>query len=160
MNGPPAINPNEKLPAIPGTRGALTPYRGEAAQPEIAFMNPAGMIRKGLLVIAVFVVGSVAWASLAELESSVNAPGVIVVESHRKTIQHLEGGIVKDVLVTEGDTVSAGQPLLRLAETQAQSNFSLLQDQANALVAQEARLVAERDGAQSIAFSPDLLAQR
>jgi len=147
-------------PAIMGAGRALTPYSGEAAQSEIAFMNPAGMIRKGLLVIVVFVVGSIAWASLAQLESSVNAPGVIVVESHRKTIQHLEGGIVKDVLVTEGETVKAGQPLLRLAETQAQSNFSLLQDQANALVAQEARLISERDEAPSVAFPPELLAQR
>jgi HlyD family type I secretion membrane fusion protein len=161
---PPAPNPNDKPPAPPAlaaSGGALTPYRGETPlQPETAFMNPVSMIRKGLLVIVVFVVGSLAWASLAPLESSVNAPGVIVVESHRKTIQHLEGGIVKEVLVTEGETVKAGQPLLRLAETQAQSNYSLLQDQANGLMAQEARLIAERDGAPSIVFPQDLLAQR
>src|SRR5690242_4091289 len=122
--------------ALAASGGALTPYGGGTAQPEVAFMNPTSMIRKGLLVIAVFVGGSIAWASLAPLESSVTAPGVIVVETHRKTIQHLEGGIVKDVLVTEGQTVAAGQPLLRLEETQAQSNFNLLQDQANALIAQ------------------------
>jgi len=160
----PALNPNDNSPAPPAlaaSGGALTPYSGEAAaQADTTFMNPSGMIRKGLLVIVVFVVGSLTWASLAQLESSVNAPGVIVVESHRKTIQHLEGGIVKEVLVTEGQTVAAGQPLLRLEETQAQSNYSLLQDQANALLAQEARLFAERDGAPNIVFPPELLAQR
>jgi HlyD family type I secretion membrane fusion protein len=148
-------------PATATTGGALAPYTGATAlQVDTTFMNPVSMIRKGLLVILVFVVGSVTWASLAPLESSVNAPGTIIVESHRKTIQHLEGGIVKQLLVTEGQTVAAGEPLLRLEETQAQSNYNLLQDQANALLAQEARLFAERDGASSIAFPPDLLAQR
>jgi len=149
------------LPAMAASGGALVPYgNGTAALTETAFMNPVSMIRKGLVVIVVFVVGSFGLASFAPLESAVSAPGVIVVESHRKTIQHLEGGIVKDVLVTEGQTVAAGEPLLRLAPTQAQSNYSLLQDQANALLAQEARLVAERDSAPNIVFPPDLLAQR
>jgi HlyD family type I secretion membrane fusion protein len=107
-----------------------------------------------------FVTGFFGWASFAELESSANAPGVIVVESHRKTVQHLEGGIVKDVLVAEGDRVAAGQPLLRLEETQAESNFRLLRDQTNGLEAQEARLIAERDGAAKISFPPDLVAMR
>jgi len=160
----PANDPNGKAPAPPAlasSGGALALYEDQAGgSGELAFMNPKRMVSKGLLVIAVFVVGSIAWASLAQLESAVSAPGVIVVESHRKTIQHLEGGIVKDVLVTEGQTVAAGQPLMRLAETQAQSNYSLLQDQANALMAQEARLKAERDGAANIAFPPEVLAQR
>ena len=160
----PAADPNSKAPAPPAmavSGGALALYADQGArQNELAFMNPTRMVSKGLWVIAVFVVGSLAWASLAQLESAVNAPGVIVVESHRKTIQHLEGGIVKEVLVTEGQNVAAGQPLLRLAETQAQSNYNLLQDQANALMAQEARLIAERDGAANIAFPPELLAQR
>src|SRR5579871_656842 len=154
-------NTNDKAPALAASGGALTVYGGAVALPgETAFMNPVSMIRKGLLVILVFVVGSIAWASLAPLESSVSSPGVIVVESHRKTIQHLEGGIVKDVLVTEGQTVAAGQPLLRLAEAQAQSNYNLLRDEANALIAQETRLMAERDSAPSIIFPPDLLAQK
>jgi HlyD family type I secretion membrane fusion protein len=133
---------------------------GALQESETAFMNPSRMIRKGAIVILVFVVGFFGWASFAELESSVNAPGVIVVETHRKTIQHLEGGIVKEVLVAEGNQVAAGQPLLRLEETQAQSNFSLLRDQANGLQAQEARLIAERDGAAKIDFPPELLAKR
>jgi epimerase transport system membrane fusion protein len=127
---------------------------------ELAFLNPIPMIRKGMIVILVFVGGFLAWASLAQLESAVSAPGVVVVESHRKTIQHLEGGIVRDVLVTDGDTVQAGQPLLRLEQTQPESNFRLLQDQANGLIAQEARLIAERDGRGKIVFPPELLAQR
>jgi HlyD family type I secretion membrane fusion protein len=145
----------------PAMAGALQPYAGGAdGEIETAFMNPSRLIRSGGIVILIFVVGFFGWASLAQLESAVTAPGVIVVESHRKTIQHLEGGIVKEVLVAEGDTVSAGQPLLRLEETQAESNFSLLQDQANGLMAQAARLIAERDGAARIEFPVELLAQR
>ena len=123
-------------------------------------MNPRPMIREGAIVILIFVVGFFGWASFAQLESSVNAPGVLVVESHRKSIQHLEGGIVDEVLVAEGDEVSAGQPLVRLQEAQAQSNFRLLQDQANGLMAQEARLIAERDDAPKINFPPELLARQ
>jgi HlyD family type I secretion membrane fusion protein len=124
------------------------------------FMNPERIVRKGAVVTAVFVLGFFGWASFAELESSVNAPGVIVVESHRKTIQHLEGGIVKQVLVAEGERVEAGQTLMRLEESQAQSNFSVLYDQIDGWEAQEARLIAERDGAANIAFPPAMLAKR
>jgi HlyD family type I secretion membrane fusion protein len=141
--------------------GALTEYTGAGeAESETGFMNPGRMVRKGAIIILVFVVGFLGWSSFAQLESSVNAPGVLIVESHRKTIQHLEGGIVKEILVAEGDTVSAGQPLLRLEETQAQTNLGLLQDQADAYAAQEARLVAERDGRRKVDFPTDLLARR
>jgi len=141
--------------------GALQTYSaGGADAPEMGFMNPTRMVRRGAFISIVFVFGSLTWASFAQLESAVTAPAVIVVETHRKAIQHLEGGIVKEILVAEGDTVSLGQPLLRLEETQAQTNLSLLQDQADGLSAQEARLIAERDGAAKIAFPADLLARR
>ena len=142
----------------PGALRDSTPATGDDT--DTSFMNPSRMVRRGAIVTLVFVGGFLAWASFAELESAVNAPGTIVVESHRKTIQHLEGGIVKDVLVAEGDNVKAGQPLLRLEETQAESNFNLLQDEANGLIAQEARLIAERNEADKLVFPPELLAQR
>src|ERR1051325_7447585 len=121
----PAANSNDRPPVAATSGGALALFGVQTAAPiDTGFMNPGRMIRRGLWVIVIFVVGSVTWASTAPLESSVSAPATIIVESHRKTIQHLEGGIVKQVLVAEGETVSAGQPLLRLEETQAQSNFS------------------------------------
>jgi len=148
-------------PMLKPMGGAVQKYTGdEDADSETSFMNPGRLIRRGAVVTVVFVGGFLSWASFAQLESAVTAPGVIVVESHRKTVQHLEGGIVKEVLVEEGQTVSAGEPLLLLEETQAQTSVSLLQDQADALSAQEARLVAERDGASRIDFPPDLLARR
>ena len=58
------------------------------------------------------------WASLAPLDSAAIAPGVLSVEGNRKTIQHLEGGIVDNIEIKEGDLVEAGQVLVRLDQTQ------------------------------------------
>jgi HlyD family secretion protein/epimerase transport system membrane fusion protein len=85
---------------------------------------------------------------------------VVVVESHRKTIQHLEGGIVRDIFVTDGQVVKAGQLLLRMDATEARASLSLLSGQADALTAQQARLEAERDGDDHITFPPELLARQ
>ncbi|HEY4077941.1 MAG TPA: HlyD family type I secretion periplasmic adaptor subunit [Rhizomicrobium sp.] len=113
----------------------------------------------GAITVAGFVLVFFVWGGLAPLDSAVVAPGVVVVESHRKTIQHLEGGIVAAVLVQEGQHVKAGQPLMKLAETQARANLGSLQDQADALAAREVRLIAERDGRDDIDFPADLLAR-
>ncbi len=122
-------------------------------------MKARSIIGTGRLVILVFVVGFLGWAALAPLDSAVMAPGVIVVETHRKTIQHLEGGIVRAVLVKDGQTVTAGQLLVQLDDTQARASLQLLMGESDALAAQEARLTAERDGAATVAFPADLLAR-
>ncbi|MEI9994578.1 MAG: HlyD family type I secretion periplasmic adaptor subunit [Rhizomicrobium sp.] len=131
----------------------------ESKDPDLAFMKARSIIGTGRLVILVFVVGFLGWAALAPLDSAVMAPGVIVVETHRKTIQHLEGGIVRDVLVKDGQTVTAGQLLVQLDDTQARASLQLLMGESDALAAQEARLTAERDGAATVAFPADLLAR-
>src|SRR3954470_6202049 len=77
-----------------------------------------GPIRAGLLVIVVFFLGFGSWASLAPLGSAVVAHGSIIVDTKRKAIQHLEPGIVHEILVKDGDHVSAGQVLVRLDDTQ------------------------------------------
>lgn len=128
-----------------------------SAEPSTDFMNPKRITRRGGVVVFVFVVVALGWGALAPLDSALQAPGTLVVESHRKTIQHLEGGIVKDILVSDGQLVAAGQPLIRLDETQARAVLQQMQGQADALAAQEARLVAQRDGAAAVAFPADLL---
>ncbi len=117
-------------------------------------------MRIGLSTVLVFVFGSLVWATFAPLDSALMAPGVLVVESHRKTIQHLEGGIVKDILVKEGQLVKPGQTLIRLDDTQARVQLALLQDEADGLQAQEARLIALRDDADHVTFPPELLARQ
>lgn len=142
--------------AIHWSREALSPVE-EAKDPDVAFMGTRRIVGAGRLIMLVFVVGFFGWASFAPLDSAVMAPGVVVVESRVKTIQHLEGGIVHDILANDGQRVHAGQLLIRLDNTQASSVLGSLLDESDALEAQEARLEAERDGRDSIAYPADLL---
>jgi len=93
------------------------------------------------------------WAALAPLDSAALAPGVVMVKSYRKTIQHLEGGIVKELLVHDGDLVKAGDPLIVLDETQIRADNEMTRSQLVAAQATEARLRAERDGLSAVDFS-------
>ncbi|HEY8572916.1 HlyD family type I secretion periplasmic adaptor subunit [Phenylobacterium sp.] len=113
----------------------------------------------GLAAIAVFFGLFGGWAVFAELSSAAVAPGAIRAESHRKTVQHLEGGIIRTIAVKEGQWVKAGQPLIYLDDTQTSAMADLVGDGYAALRAQEARLVAERDGLERIAFPQELLAR-
>lgn len=133
--------------------------RGDDPAGDMAFLDPRPVLRQGYGVAAGFGLLFFGWAGLVPLDSAVVAPGTVVVESHRKTIQHLEGGIVSAVLVEDGQAVKAGQPLIRLDETQARASLGALRDEADALAAQEARLIAERDGTAQIAFPPELMAR-
>jgi len=110
----------------------------------------------GYLIVTVtfFVLG--AWSAIAKLDSAVVASGVVAVESNRKTVQHLEGGIIKEILVREGQRVKQGDILFRIDSTQAQANFDLQQNQLYAALAQEARLVAEREGTTEVTFPEEL----
>ena len=117
-----------------------------------------GLIVAGILVTLCFFGGFGAWAALAPLASAAVAPGSVTVDSHRKTVQHLEGGIIAELLVRNGDRVKAGQILLRLEDVEARSAFDLLKSQSYALRAQEARLIAEREGQSAPAFHAELLA--
>lgn len=92
------------------------------------------------------------WATFAPLESAALAPGVVTVQSYRKTVQHLEGGIVKELLAHDGDMVAAGDPLIVLDDTQLRAEYGMTRSQLVAAQAMEARLVAERDGLDPIDF--------
>ncbi|HEX2114241.1 MAG TPA: HlyD family type I secretion periplasmic adaptor subunit [Alphaproteobacteria bacterium] len=111
----------------------------------------------GCAVIALCVVGLAAWGGAAPLAGAAIATGQVVVESYRKTVQHFEGGIVREIAVEEGDTVRAGQLLFRLDDTKARTTLDALQGRYFAARAQEARLMAERDEAPEIVFPPELL---
>jgi len=131
------------------------PAEGEGSH--LDFLNTRRVVRTGGLLVAVFVLGFFAWAAFAPLDSAMTAAGVIVVESHRKTVQHLEGGIVRTIFVRDGQTVLPGQLLIQLDDTQASVNLALLEDEANALTAEQARLAAERDNSAKIEFPKELL---
>lgn len=110
----------------------------------------------GFIILAVVFGGFGSWAALAPLDSAALAPGVVTVKSFRKTVQHLEGGIVKEIFVREGKQVKEGELLLVLDDTQARAELEILRGQRFAAVASEARLKAERDERDEIRF-PELL---
>jgi HlyD family secretion protein len=112
----------------------------------------------GLLVL-MFGAGGF-WMATAPLNAAANAPGMVSADSQNKTIQHLEGGIIKAILVEEGSKVEPGQVLVQLDDTRANANYNLVMGQLWAALALDARLKAERDGAAAIAFAPELLAKQ
>lgn len=114
----------------------------------------------GLGIVLIAFGGFSVWAATARLDSAVVAPGVVTVESHRKTVQHLEGGIVKNLLVRDGDSVYAGDILLRLDATRARASLEITRSKYLAARALEARLSAERDLHQDIIFPEELLRLR
>jgi HlyD family type I secretion membrane fusion protein len=110
----------------------------------------------GYLIVTLTFLVFGAWSAIAKLDSAVVASGVVAVESNRKTVQHLEGGIIQEILVREGQRVTQGDILFRMDPTQALASFDLQQNQLYAALAQEARLVAEREGAAEVTFPEEL----
>ncbi|MBS0362459.1 MAG: HlyD family type I secretion periplasmic adaptor subunit [Proteobacteria bacterium] len=110
-------------------------------------------------VIVVLVVGLGLWASLSPLSTGVTAQGEVRVESNRKTIRHPTVGVVRQVLVREGQHVREGQPLLLYNDVESRAATDVSQNQVDSLEAQAARYAAEATGKTSLTYSPDLLAR-
>ncbi|MBV57262.1 MAG: hemolysin secretion protein D [Gammaproteobacteria bacterium] len=113
-------------------------------------------MRVGLLILfLVFGIFGV-WAAVAPIEGAAHAPGIVVVKTYKKLVQHLEGGIVSEILAQNGDYVSAGEPLLILDNTQPLAQLEITNSQFVALKAIESRLIAERDEHSAVIY-PDSL---
>ncbi len=112
--------------------------------------------RLGWIAAAVVFGGLLLWSVLAPINSAVIAPGQLSVETNRKTIQHLEGGVIRKIHVKEGQEVKAGDLLVDLDDTVTRANVDLLTAQLAEGIARHARLLAERDGLETI--PPDSLA--
>lgn len=136
---------------------SLPPYPSHALLDAAAPRTRIPMVA-GMLIFLIFIVGFGAWAGLAPLAEASIAPGVIKVEGSRRVIQHLEGGIVRDIPVRDGAKVTAGQVLMRLSDVQADSGLETQRAQRWALLAQDARLSAEIAGARDLVFPADLRA--
>lgn len=117
-------------------------------------MDWARPLRQALLLVLLAVGGFFGWAAVAPLDGAAVATGVVAVESHRRTLQHLEGGIVNALLVRDGDVVQEGQVLLRLDGTRVGAQNDFARNRLAILVAEETRLAAEMDGG-----SPDYPAE-
>jgi len=114
----------------------------------------------GLFIVVVILGGAALWASLAPIASAVIASGVIKVDTSRKKIQHPEGGVVREILVRDGAHVKTGDTLVYLDKTRAEASFGVLQAGLDAAMAQQARLIAERDEVDTIVFPAQLNARR
>ena len=112
--------------------------------------------RMGWWIVIVGVGGFLLWASFAPLDKGVPLSGTVAVASSRQVIQHPTGGIIEEILVKEGNTVKAGQILITMNATQAKALAEISRVQYFNARAMEARLTAERDGAGSITFPPEL----
>ena len=114
--------------------------------------------RIGLWALALGFGGFLLWAGMAPLDEGVPAQGMIAIDTKRKSVQHLSGGLVKEVLVGEGSIVTEGQVLVRLGETVARANYESIRQRYLGLRAMEGRLLTEQQGGANIVFHPDVQA--
>ena len=108
--------------------------------------HPVPDWRAPALVVALLLVSTAAWAWVAQFDEVVTAHGEVVPRGQVKTVQHLEGGIIEELLVGEGDRVVTGEPLLLLDPTQAGANVEALRAQLDGLALRRARLIGEAGG--------------
>ena len=129
-------------------------------------MQPAqggsrGSIRRhmaaGLVVVLLLAGGVGGWAATTQIAGALIAPGSVVVDSHVKKVQHPTGGVIGKLNVQDGDHVKAGEVLVQLDDTVPRANLAVVTKGLDELAARKARLQAERDGAETITFPPELL---
>jgi len=111
----------------------------------IVFADVKKIILSGLIIVGVFFGAGGIWAAVAEISGAVIAQGEVRVDAERKTVQHLEGGIVRQILVRNGDHVEAGQPLVLLERSLIMANVEQIAIRIAATKLAIARMEAERD---------------
>lgn len=139
----------ESLPA-PTSAPAI---EGEITLPA----DPRRPARIGLLALAIGFGGFLLWAALAPLDEGVPTQGIVTHETKRKAVQHPTGGIIREVLVREGQRVKAGDVLLRLEDAATRAAYAASRLNYATLRAVEARLLAEMSGQTQVTFAPELM---
>lgn len=129
----------------------------ELVEDEVNTQQP---IRLGAAVLVVGLGAFLLWAGFAPLDQGVPASGTVAIETRKKTIQHSTGGVVKDVLVKEGQWVKEGDVLIEVSDTQARANNETIRQAYLSQRAVEARLEAELKNAGSIHFGSDITANK
>uniref|UniRef100_UPI0011BE40EC biotin/lipoyl-binding protein n=1 Tax=Reyranella soli TaxID=1230389 RepID=UPI0011BE40EC len=107
-------------------------------------------------ILGFFIFG---WGTLSEISGAVIAPGKLVVDSNVKKVQHPTGGVVGTLNVKDGDRVKKGDIVVRLDETQARTSLAIVTKALDEMDARQARLEAERDGADKVTFPAELIAR-
>lgn len=134
--------------------GQTNDQHRDQQMPTLGDIGIAKLFWLGIGIVVFFFVGLGSWAGFVPLSSAAIAPGVVTVDSRRKTVQHLEGGIIARINVQDGDQVRAGDVLVVLDNAQARAQVNLLSGRLAGLHLSRARLTAERDGATAPDF-PD-----
>jgi protease secretion system membrane fusion protein len=122
-----------------------------------ASADTRAIVRKGLWVLGLGFGGFLLWAGMAPLDEGVPTVGTVAIDTKRKSVQHLSGGIVKEILVREGDQVQADQVLMRLDEAVSKANFESIRQRYVGLSAVQSRLQAEQQGLSKITFQPEVI---
>jgi protease secretion system membrane fusion protein len=123
-----------------------------------ASSDTSAVARTGLWVLGLGFGGFLLWAALAPLDEGVPTQGMVTLDTKRKTVQHLSGGIVKEVLVHEGQQVKEGDALLRLDGAVAKANYEAVRQRYLGYRAMQSRLFAEQASSAAIDFHPDVKA--
>ena len=127
-----------------------------SAEPARVSDSIKGTIRLGLLIVVLFFGVFGGWAALSPLDGAIVGEGVVTVEGNRKSVEHLEGGIVKQIKVREGDHVAAGDILVVLDDERLKAQVDIVTQQLVVARATEARLIAELDDQPAVKFPDDL----
>src|SRR6266851_5721296 len=144
---PSIVDSDFRQVAVGGSARLPARYRGRgpAAGPTLLSRSISRHLRIGIVAVLLVVVGIGGWATLTDLASAVVAGGTMVVDSSSKKVQHPIGGIVAELLVHDGDSVKAGDVLVRLDATQTRAVAAMVSKDLIEMLAQQARLEAERD---------------
>lgn len=134
-------------------------FKGENFSDIHASLGLKRSIRLGWWCTSIFVLVFGVWSTLVPLARSTIAPGNVSPDGSRRTIQHLEGGIVRSINVREGDKVRAGDVVLELEDVKARTDYSTQQAKLWQYLAEHGRLQAERSKSEHIQFDPRLLTQ-
>lgn len=132
----------------------------DAHASEIIRLQLRRPILLGMLVVLFLVFGLFVWAAVSPISNAVIAPGTVRVENNSKILRSREGGVVRQILVREGQLVRAGQPLLRFDPVQGEASVDIYQAVYDSARANIARLQAQALNSPTISFPPDLLARQ
>ena len=130
----------------------------DAANAKQALVSDSGRsARIGLWALGIGFGGFLLWAAFAPLDEGVPSQGMVAIDTKKKAVQHLSGGLVKEVLVREGDRVKEGQLLIRLDQAVARANFESVRQRYIGLRAMEGRLQSEQRNLPKVTFHPDVV---
>lgn len=148
-----------KLDLTPVRRNYVAPTFGNDEQ-EVMPSELQNRLRRPMVVgagvIGAFVVGLGLWASVSQLSTGITAPAEVRADAMRKTVRHKDVGVVKQILVKEGQYVRAGQPLILFNDVEARAGVDVMQNQYDTLITQNARFAAEALGKASLEFPVEL----